>query len=75
MLHRACWGRGFATEAGRASLEAAFRVLGVEHVISVIHPKNQASIRVAERLDEPFEREWTLHGLGLCIYGIHRPPR
>jgi len=72
MLHRSCWGRGFATEAGRAALEAAFRVLGVDHVVSIIHPENAASMRVAERLGEKFEREWTLHGLALRIYGIHR---
>lgn len=75
MLHRTCWGRGYATEAGRASLEAAFRVLGVDHVISVIVPENAASIRVAERLGEKFEREWTLSGIALRIYGIHRTQR
>jgi RimJ/RimL family protein N-acetyltransferase len=75
MLHRDCWGRGFATEAGRASIDAAFRGLGVDHVISVIHPENAASIRVAERLGERFERDWMLHGLGLRIYGIHRTPK
>jgi RimJ/RimL family protein N-acetyltransferase len=75
MLHRACWGRGFATEAGRAAIDAAFREPGVDHLISIIHPENAASIRVAERLGETFEREWTLHGLALRIYGIHRTQR
>jgi RimJ/RimL family protein N-acetyltransferase len=72
MIHRSCWGRGLATEAARAAIEAAFRELGVDHVISVIHPENAASMRVAERVGETFEREWTLHGLALRIYGIHR---
>lgn len=72
MLHRAYWGRGFASEAGQASIDAAFRVLGVDHLISIIHPENAASIRVAERLGETLERTWTLHGLELRIYGLHR---
>ena len=41
------------------------------HVISVIHLENVDSIRVAERLGEKFEREWTLYGLALRIYGIY----
>jgi len=69
MLHRAYWGRGLASEAGRASIDAAFRILGVKHLISIIHPENAASIRVAERLGETFERTWVLHGLELRIYG------
>jgi RimJ/RimL family protein N-acetyltransferase len=72
MLHRAYWGRGFASEAGRASIDAAFRVLGVDHLISIIHPENTASMRVAERVGETFERTWVLHGLELRIYGLHR---
>ncbi|MDY7229694.1 GNAT family N-acetyltransferase [Hyalangium rubrum] len=73
MIHRAYWGRGLATEAGRASIDAAFRMLEVDHVISVIHPDNAASIRVAEQVGESFERDWTLHGLSLRIYGSSRP--
>jgi RimJ/RimL family protein N-acetyltransferase len=72
MLGRAYWGRGFATEAARASMDAAIRVLGVDHLISVIHPDNAASIRVAERLGERFERTWSLHGRELHIYGLSR---
>ena len=72
MLHRAYWGRGFASEAGRASMDAAFRVLGVKHLVSVIHPENTASIRLAERLGETFERTWVFRGLEVQVYGLHR---
>ncbi|HEX2081455.1 MAG TPA: GNAT family N-acetyltransferase [Longimicrobium sp.] len=43
------WGRGYATEAARASRDHAFRTLDVPHLISLIHPDNAGSIRVAER--------------------------
>lgn len=43
------WGRGYATEAARASRDHAFRTLDVPHVISLILPDNAASIRVAEK--------------------------
>src|SRR5438270_8252591 len=52
MLRRASWGRGYATVGARAALRYAFTRLGQPHVISLIHPDNAASIRVAHRLGE-----------------------
>ena len=45
-------GRGYATEAAAAAFDWAFGTLGVKRIISVIHPDNHASRRVAERLGE-----------------------
>jgi hypothetical protein len=73
-LDRARWGHGFATEAGLAALDWAFRELDAEHLVSVIHPKNAASIRVAERLGERFERALVLEGgIEVVVYGRRRP--
>jgi len=44
------WGRGFAPEAGRASMEWAREELGADHIISLIEDDNQRSARVAEKL-------------------------
>ncbi len=44
------WGKGLATEAGRAFIREAFTRLGAELVVAVMRPKNTRSIRVAERL-------------------------
>ncbi|WP_346434255.1 GNAT family N-acetyltransferase [Candidatus Protofrankia californiensis] len=44
------WGLGLATEAGAAVLEFAFTHVGADEVISLIHPGNAASIRVAGKL-------------------------
>jgi RimJ/RimL family protein N-acetyltransferase len=52
LLARDRWSRGFATEAGRAILAYALTQPSADHVISLIHPANTASIRVAERLGE-----------------------
>ncbi len=72
-LARAAWGRGYAKEGARASLDYAFDTLGADHVISVIHPDNARSIAVAERLGERYERMWNLDGAEVAIYGIARP--
>jgi RimJ/RimL family protein N-acetyltransferase len=49
-LAREAWGRGLATEAARASLDWGRRELGLRHVVSVISPGNERSVRVAEKL-------------------------
>jgi len=71
-LARAHWGQGFATEGGRASLDYAFDQLSADHVVSVIQPDNAASIRVAQKLGERFERKSEVSGHPVLIYGIHR---
>jgi len=43
-------GRGYATEAVRALLDAAFGVLGVRRVVARIDAENTASARLAERV-------------------------
>ena len=70
------WGRGYAPEAGAASLRHAFTVLGADHVISVIHPDNVASRRVAEKLGGIVEREIAefRDGAPVVIYGYDAPP-
>lgn len=50
VLGRAQWGRGYATEAGRAVLAYGFGELGLARVISPIDSANVRSIGLAERL-------------------------
>jgi len=71
-LAKEYWGRGYATESARRLLEHAFTAMGRDHVISVIHPENAPSIRVAERIGEHFERKADLHGSEVLIYRIDR---
>jgi RimJ/RimL family protein N-acetyltransferase len=44
------WGRGLATEGGRAGIAWGSAALGLDRIISVIDPDNIASLRVAEKL-------------------------
>ena len=55
-LHPDAWGQGYATEAGRAALEAARNQLELTRVIAVIDPGNAPSLAVAARLGMSFER-------------------
>jgi RimJ/RimL family protein N-acetyltransferase len=71
-LRREHWGKGYATEAARASLDHAFDTLGWERAISLIHPGNLRSIRVAERLGERYEGEATVRGKLAGVYVVSR---
>jgi [ribosomal protein S5]-alanine N-acetyltransferase len=43
-------GRGYATEAAAAWIDAGFRRLGLDRIIAVVLPDNLASRRICERL-------------------------
>jgi RimJ/RimL family protein N-acetyltransferase len=66
-------GKGFATEGAMFLLDYAFNEMGRDHVISVIHPDNKPSIRVAERLGEKLEGETQVGDMPMLIYGVDNP--
>ena len=72
-LARPHWGNGYATEAGRASLDWAFHTLGADHVISLIAPGNERSQRVAERLGEEYEGRARVRGHLVQVFGVDLP--
>jgi RimJ/RimL family protein N-acetyltransferase len=69
------WGRGFAPEAARAAAAWAHEQLGVSHIVSLIHPANEQSIRVAEKLGEKLEGHHLVRGFDLLVYGTDLPLR
>jgi RimJ/RimL family protein N-acetyltransferase len=71
-LGRGHWGRGYAIEGARRALDYAFTELDQDHVISLIHPDNKGSIRVAERLGEKVEGKTEVLGVELLVYGMDR---
>jgi ribosomal-protein-alanine N-acetyltransferase len=49
-LARAYWGRGLATEAGRAFVNFGFKELDLSRIVTVVQVGNDASVRVLEKL-------------------------
>ena len=68
------WGSGYATEAAREALRQAFATLGVTHVISLIHPENLASRRVAEKLGGTIDKTGSFRDHEILFYGYTSPP-
>lgn len=71
-LDPAYWGQGLATEAARAVRDHAFDNLELSHVISLIHPDNIASLRVAEKNGMIPEKETIFRGFPATVFGIRR---
>lgn len=71
-LARHAQGKGYATEAANRALDYAFTEMDRDHVISLINPENEASIRVAERIGETVEGRTQLLGTEVLVYGINR---
>ena len=69
------WGQGIATEAARAVRDHAFDDLQLARVISLIHPDNTASRRVAEKNGMIPERETIFRGFPTIVFGINREQR
>jgi RimJ/RimL family protein N-acetyltransferase len=61
-LAAAWWGRGYATEAARASVECAWAALHLQRLVSIIHPANERSLRVAAKLGMRGGRDRRLPG-------------
>jgi ribosomal-protein-alanine N-acetyltransferase len=71
-LHPDYWNRGLASEAAQAVRDHAFRDLNLPKVISLIHPDNIASRRVAEKNGMKIERETVFRGFPTQVFAITR---
>lgn len=75
VIHPAHWGNGYATEAGRASVDWAFAVLPVDELVSVILPENVPSQAVARRLGFTLREERVISHFPSSPHGIWTLPR
>ena len=66
-------GKGYATEAALAAHEVAFNTLHVESLVSYIHPENEPSKKLAERMGARAEATIELLDYGPHI--VYRHPR
>jgi RimJ/RimL family protein N-acetyltransferase len=67
------WGHGYATEAGAALLEAAWRDTDLDHVVAVAFEENRGSTRVMEKLGMTYEGPTRYREHDMVRYSIARP--
>jgi RimJ/RimL family protein N-acetyltransferase len=66
------WGRGIATEAGRAAIDWAFGDLGFARVVSITTEENVSSRRVMEKLGFRLHTELDWERWHLWIHALDR---
>jgi RimJ/RimL family protein N-acetyltransferase len=71
-LKKEFWHQGYASEAAAACKEYGFIQLGTDRLISLIHPENTPSRRVAERNGLVVEKSVIRWGFELLVYVIRR---
>jgi RimJ/RimL family protein N-acetyltransferase len=71
-LDPAYWNRGLITEAARTVRDYAFLDLKLPRVISLIHPDNIPSRRVAEKIGMTPEKEITFRGFPTTVFALSR---
>jgi ribosomal-protein-alanine N-acetyltransferase len=72
-LGKAWWGRGYATEAAGAWLEAAFGPLRIAEVIALAEPANVASLRVLEKVGMRRVGERSAFGRPHVVFRVSAP--
>ena len=72
LLNRSFWGRGYATEAARASLQFGFERFNFDHIIALVHPDNLGSRRVIEKCGMIYVENKILWGLEMMRYRIEK---
>ena len=72
LLSTPFWGQGLAVEGARISLQFGFETLGLESIIALVHPENQASIRVTEKLGMSWTDRTHYFGMEVFRYLINR---
>jgi RimJ/RimL family protein N-acetyltransferase len=71
-LHRDCWGRGLATEGGRAAIHCWRDFLADPELISITKPTNVRSRAVMDRLGLTLRGTTFWHGYDQVWYALDR---
>lgn len=64
------WGKGYATEAGVASLEWLKNHTSIQSIIALSYLNNQRSIHVIEKLGFTYQKQTHLFGVDLNMYQL-----
>ena len=62
------WGKGYATELAQHFRDFARENIPAKSVISMIHPENMASIKVAENNKMTLDGEYIIFNMNVLVY-------
>ena len=73
-LGRLAWGQGYGSELARALVAWGFESLGLDEIVAVVRPENDASKRVLSNAGLAFQREGHHYGFDVERWAVTRPP-
>ena len=73
LVRRDRWGLGYATEAAAATLGVGFDALGLERIVALAWPENDASRRVMEKVGMRPSGTLTAYGREMTLHVAERP--
>jgi RimJ/RimL family protein N-acetyltransferase len=70
LLARTHWGRGLASEAARAALDALFESQDPARIVALVRPEHAASRRVLAKLGMREAERTVVNGVAVVLYAI-----
>ncbi|MEI5908066.1 GNAT family N-acetyltransferase [Bacillus spongiae] len=71
-ISRKYWGKGYATEAAKSLMDYGYSNLGKRKFIALIQPDNEASKKVANKLEMKLEKKVILGGQSVHVHSISK---
>ena len=72
LFDRPYWGRGLATEAAQAAVDAGFDHVGLARIVGLTRPENTASARVLQKIGLRYEKHARFFGLDVLYFALDR---
>ena len=72
LLSQQFWGRGYATEGAKASIQFGFENFNMGEIIGLTHPENIASQNVLKKCGMQFTNQAEYFGMSLYRYSIEK---
>lgn len=72
-LMQSFWGKGYATEAARHTLEYGFKMLHIKKITGRAHIENTASIKILEKIGMQFQKEEIVDACPVKTYTRNNP--
>ena len=73
-LRQIFWGKGYATEAAKATLAYGFNTLHLKQITGTAHVENLASIKILEKIGMVFQKEGVEDGCVVKVYLMDKSP-
>lgn len=71
-LHKAYWGKGYGEEILSAIVDWSFNQLGLTKLVGILHPGNEASRHIMEKIGMHYVERVHFHHLELAEYEIYK---